>query len=185
MKKSIKTDGTARIAKAIAAQINHISYVERLEIRHFDDNRKCSMIVDQETVFSGERAIDCRKNAFVHAFQLLQDAETDGKLCSYHLDSPLEAQFKQMKNFTALSIEIDVLDNKIGDRMTISEGDFLDQPDEYLGECVAELMWYKEYGYAVDGWEDTVWDEYDEECEILGFNMDDVFDIISDSQLKF
>ncbi len=174
MKKSSNNDGTAKTAKAIAAETNNISYVVKLEILHFNKNRVCSTIVDKEELFQGGRAIDCRKRAFNHAFQLLQDANIDGKLCKKHLDTPDEAFAKGMKNFTALSLEIDCVDKKTGDRMTISEADFFNPPDEYLDYCIAELMWYREYGYETENRVIPVKDDR-KTWEILDYRMIDLF----------
>lgn len=171
MKHTEKIGGKAKTADAIAATNNNISYVVRLEIRHFDENRKCTILVDEQTPFKGKRAIDCRKEAFKYAYQLTLDADIEGKLCSNHLDSPEEASAKEMKNFTALSVEIDCVDEKSVDRITISEADFFNVPEDLLGDCEAELMWYKQNGYDTDDYEVTVEDEDGELHQILDYGM--------------
>lgn len=165
-------------AEAIVASTNNISYVVKLLIIYIDQKRKPTIIVDEETPFNGVSAIECRKKAFNHAFQLIQDASIDGKLCKIHIDSLDEGFAKDMRNTTALWIDIDCLDNKTGDRMTISEADFFEPPDEYLGECIAELRWYREYGYDTEGKVIPIVDD-GETVEILDFTVPDFSDLLS------
>jgi hypothetical protein len=126
----------------------------------------------------GTNAIDCRKKAFSYAFQLTQDANIEGKLCKMHLDSPSEGFAKKMSNITTLSIGIDCLDDRTGDRITISEADFLEQPDEYLDDCIAELMWYREYKYETENWVISIKDDR-KTWEILDYGIADTSEIPS------
>jgi hypothetical protein len=156
-----------------APTANSLTYVVNVLILHTDENGDSTTVLDKETRFEDEQAIVCRKQAFDYTHQVLSDAEIDGKLCKYHLDTPLEGFFKKMKNVTSLSIEIHCDDAITGERLTISEGDFENPPEETLDACVAELMWYREYGYRTDGWDDIITDEDDNEHDILDFTMED------------
>lgn len=169
MKHTSKIGGNAKTADANAENQNNISYVVRLEIRHFDENRNCTMLVDEQKPFKGKRAIDCRKEAFKYAYQLTLDANIQGKLCSNYLDTPAEAFEKGMKNFTAISVEIDCVDEISGERTTISEADFFNDPDDLLDDCEAELMWYNEYCYDTDDNKITVEDKFGDPHQILDF----------------
>ena len=167
----MKEDGNAQVAEAITENTkSNISYVVNLQIIHFDKNRKAKTIVDQEKVFKDQYAIHARQSAFVYCYNTLDDAEEDGFLCDGHLDSPIEAHFKEMKNVNTLYITIDVINEQTGDRLTISECDFEEPPEEFIEECVTELQWYRDFGYSTDDWETT--EEFEDgEWEILNFVM--------------
>lgn len=177
MKTTTKNDKLANKAGAVTKAENNFYYVVNLEIRHFDEKSKCTMLRDEQTPFKMKNsAIDNRRDAFNFAYQLLQDANIDGKLCPYHLDSPDEGFAKGMKNITALSVEIDCVDEKSGDRVTISEGDFFNEPEDTLDDCEAELMWYKNNGYNTGGLEISVEDEFGDEHSILDYGIVEILE---------
>jgi len=174
MKTSRNTqDGTAQGAQYVAATNNNISYVVSLEIHHYDKNRIHTVLVDKKTTFTGDRALDCRKKALSYAFQLNLDANIKGKLCKNHLDTPMEAMKKGMKNFTCLFIEVFCIDKHTGEELTISEGDFSAPPEDYIEECSFELNRYNEYGYDTEGKVITVKDRSGREYKILDYLMFD------------
>lgn len=166
-------DGTAQGAQYSADSTNNLSYVVSLEIHQYDKNRKHTVLIDKKTTFTGERAIDCRKKALAFVFQLHLDANIKGKLCKNHLDTPMEAMRKGMKNFTCLFIEVTCKDKHTGEELTISEGDFSAPPKDYIEECSFELNRYKEYGYDTEDRVITAKDPSGREFKILDYLMFD------------
>ena len=178
MKNSIEIDVMKKGAKDTAEPICNIFYAVCIHIGHINSKGVHSTVLEKETIFKEERAIDAREKAFNHAARLFIDSQTDGKLYKHHLDSPEEAGIKDMKNIYMLSITIECLDGKTGDREVISDGGFFEYPEEYFDYLLAELMLYKEYNYDVDDWVITVNDYRDEPREILNYNMIDVAKIV-------
>ena len=164
-------DGTAQGAQYSAAQTSNLSYVVVMTIRHFDQNRKCKVIVDKKTPFTGLNPIELRKKAISHAVQIGFDSQIDGKLCKYHLDSPMEGMFKQMRNTTCLSIEVICKNSITEEELIIHEGDINNPPEEYLDECSVELEWYKRYGYDTEGKVIKVGSGFNKRRQILDYRM--------------
>jgi|GEM_PF-3929144 hypothetical protein len=179
MKNQKKTNGEAQVVKANTAATNNIIYVVTQAIFHFDGNGKPQIVKRQETTFNDGRAIDNRINGFQSAFKLTEDAKTDGKLYKEHLDTVVEGQRKRMKNVNTLWVMIDCVNEKTGERVTISEADFFHQPDVFLDGCVAELSWYREYGCDTDGRVISIMDHERKTREILDYGMVDTFGIPS------
>jgi len=177
MKNQTKNDGKVQDTEAIAAPKNFISYRVYVFLLHIDEKGTSTEILRKEAIFTGDRAIDCRKAAFNYAFQCIQDASIDGRLCKEHIDTVYASQIKKRKNINALIVNITCWNENDNKLLQISGSDFSRPSPDCISESARELEWYRGYSYETEGRVITIRDEDGEKYSILDYRMNDVLEV--------
>ncbi len=177
MKNPTTNDGKVQGTDAIAAPKNFISYRVYVFVLHIDEDRKSTEILRKEVKFTGDRAIECRKAAFNYAFQCIQDASIEGKLCKEHIDTVYASQIKNRRNINALIVNITCWNENDNELLQISGSDFSRLPADAINGNIREYEWYTGYSYETEGRVINVLDEDWEKHPILDYRMNDALEV--------
>lgn len=152
MKNSVKFDGQAQVAKAIAENKNNLSYVVKMQVINFDESGKETVVTSSEREFNRSSAIDARNEALGYADEIFQDSTIDGKLCSRHIDAIGDIKHTPFKNITLVYVGVECIDNPTGDRFLLSLIGYEDEDGLFSANLIAEYCLYRIYGYDTDGY---------------------------------
>ena len=170
MKQKDQIDGTSQGAQTIADNDCKIYYAVTLEIIHHDEKGEISEVAFEEKEFRSAIALEARRSAFAYAEKLSKDADIDGKLCAYHIDSHRESELKCNKNSTFLFIKVYcVNEEEDGYDMLVSAGDWDDPSDDVLKGQVKEYDLYCQLNYDTEGSPTQIQSEGGEIFKVINF----------------